>query len=348
MKPIVAFLIASLISLNISAQRCDRFDDYTSMTGQVIRLYNVISMMEHQGCFAHTMHEGRLKIVKNPDVYKQLEIAEVKVKGIIQNKKERYLHIEASSKDIYLILDKGFDYVHNAISITYWKEYLSSLRDTHKFINISSVLLKSTMDPINDDEIRFYPIEWQEISIPKDIRGDVYVACVINNNDTETTYISVGQLEQHRKDFLLEIPCTNSRKNPPTNIIKQPLDSINPATIDKSHIFEAYVRNHPNSKNRLKEYGIELCSGDNNLKICVYGAEKPSPDEETLYQGFILDIEVILPESCIDFRSQSHKSYLLKRGNEGIQVRKEVARSFNQITSRNYRDSLSTAHLKQK
>lgn len=347
MKPIVAFLIASLISLNLPAQRCDRFNDYASMTGQVIRLYNVISMIEHQGYFAYTMQEDKLKIIKNPDIYKVLEIAEIKVKGIIQKKKERYLHIEASSKDIYLILDKGFDYIHNSISITYWEEYLASLNDTHRFISGSSVLLKGTTTPINNDEIRFYPIIWQEITLPKVIRGDVYVKCVINNNDTETTHISVDQIEHYRNDFLSEIPRIESSKRSPVNITKQQLNSLNPTIIDKSNIFEGYVRNHPNSRKLLREYGIELNSTDDNLKICIFSAEKPSPNEETLYQGFILDIEVILPESCIDLRNQLHKSYLLRQGNEGIQARKEVARSFNHITSRNYRDSLSTVHTKQ-
>ena len=348
MKPIIAVLIACLISLNLSAERSDRFDDYESMTGQVIQLYNVISMVEHQGYFAYTMQEGKLKIVRNPDIYKQMDTAAIKVKGIIQNKKERYLHIQLSSKDLYLILDKGFNYLRNIISITYWEEYLSSLRDTHRFISSSSVLLKGTTNPINDDEIKFYPIIWREIAMPKVIRGEVYLACIINNSDSETTYISVDQLEQNRKDFLFEIPHNESRVLSSVNITRQQLDSINPATIDKSNVFEAYVRNHPNSRKLLKEYGINLNSDDNNLKICIFGAEKSSPEEETLYQGFILEIEVILPESCIDFRSQTHKSYLLKRGNEGIKTRKEVARSFNHITSRNYRDSLSTAHLKQK
>ena len=348
MKPIIAVLIACLISLNLSAERSDRFNDYESMTGQVIRLYNVVSMVEHQGYFAYTMQEGKLKVVKNHDLYKQIEIAEVKVKGVIQNKKERYLHIKALSKDIYLILDKGFDYIHNAISVTYWEEYLSSLSDTHKFISSSSVLLKGTMIPNNGDEIKFYPVDWREITIPKVIRGEVYLACIINNSDSETTYISADQLEHNRKDFLFEIPHNERREAPSVNITRQQLDYINPAIIDKSNVFEAYVRNHPNSRKLLKEYGINLNSNDNNLKICIFGAERPSPDEETLYQGFILETEVILPESCIDFRSQTHKSYLLKRGNEGIKTRKEVARSFNLITSRNYRDSLSTAHLKQK
>ena len=71
-RRLIFIVLLSITSLNLFAQtRVDGFESYDAMIGKEVRLYNVVSMAEHQGYFAYDFDGSKPKLIKNDAIYRK-------------------------------------------------------------------------------------------------------------------------------------------------------------------------------------------------------------------------------------------------------------------------------------
>ena len=150
-KRLFLTVLISFVALNLSAQnRVDGFDSYDAMVGKEIRLYNTVSMADHQGYFVYDIENGKPKVVKNSAIYQELEKNNILVSEVVKHKKTNYLKATLKGKTIYLILDDGFNYLANARSVSYWTE------QNDRYVTLYSHLYAGSNIVAGDYE-RIYP-----------------------------------------------------------------------------------------------------------------------------------------------------------------------------------------------
>lgn len=334
-------MLMSIISLNLFAQtRVDGFDSYDAMVGKEVRLYNVVSMAEHQGYFAYNIDGNKPKVIKSSATYKELEQNNIHIGEIVKHKKSRYLKVLLRGEHIYLKLDKRFNYLANARSVSYWAEKNDALVTTYSHLRADSNILYGDYEAFYKDVVlsEYVAISWMPISIPSNINEEVLFGFAIKGGYKRVYELSYNLIEQYKRDFVT--PEQFSKAQEAYNIAHPKSEGIivgavvpNSDEVDKYRVFEADIKLTDSAKNILEEHNINYDLGFDLLFSVYCHTTKTtgtySKTKHDYFKGFILGQEIELPSSAVIFRHEGDKEYLMARGDVGINTRRSVAADNN-------------------
>ena len=334
-------MLMSIISLNLFAQtRVDGFDSYDAMIGKEVRLYNTVSMADHQGYFVYDIENGKPKVVKNSAIYQELEKNNILVSDVIKHKKTNYLKATLKGKTIYLILNDGFNYLTNARSVSYWTELNDAYVMTYSHLRVESNILQGDYERIYNDVLmsKYVAISWSPISIPANINDEVLFRFTIKGNSNKTYTLSHNVIEQYKDDFITSEQFNtelNAYLTSNPQIVDGNTEVVTPNydEIDAHRVFEADIELTDSAKNILEEHNINYDLGFDLLFSVYCHTTKTtgtySKTKHDYFKGFILGQEIELPSSAVIFRHEGDKEYLMARGDVGINTRRSVAADNN-------------------
>lgn len=335
-------MLMSIISLNLFAQtRVDGFDSYDAMIGKEVRLYNVVSMAEHQGYFAYDFDGSKPKLIKDDAIYRELQKNNIYVKEIVKHKKHSYLKVTVKGKSLYLILDDGFNYLANARSVSYWTEQNDRYVTLYSHLYAGSNIVAGDYKRIYPYVVlsKYIPITWCPIaSMPENINDEVLFKFTISGRPMIEFALSNNIIECYKADFItkeqFDIEQTKYIENHTNNIDNDAtIDVINNDKIDKNRVFEADIELTDSAKNILEEHNINYDLGFDLLFSVYCHTTKTtgtySKTKHDYFKGFILGQEIELPSSAVIFRHEGDKEYLMARGDVGINTRRSVAADNN-------------------
>lgn len=334
-------ILMSIISLNLFAQtRVDGFDSYDAMIGKEVRLYNVVSMAEHQGYFAYNIDGDKPKVIKSSGTYQELEQNNIHIGEIVKRKKSSYLKVLLRGEYIYLKLDRRFNYLANARSVSYWAEKNDALVTTYSHLRADSNILFGDYEAFYKDVVlsEYVAISWMPISIPSNINEEVLFGFTINGGYKKVYELSYNLIEQYKSDFVT--PEQFSKAQEAYNIAHPKSEGIivgavvpNSDEVDKYRVFEADIKLTDSAKNILEEHNINYDLGfDLLFSVYCHTAKTTGTYSKTkhdYFKGFILGQEIELPSSAVIFRHEGDKEYLMARGDVGINTRRSVAADNN-------------------
>lgn len=334
-------MLMSIISLNLFAQtRVDGFDSYDAMVGKEVRLYNVVPMVEHQGYFAYNIDGDKPKVIKSSGTYQELEQNNIHIGEIVKYKKSRYLKVLLRGEHIYLKLDKRFNYLANARSVSYWAAKNDALVTTYSHLRADSNILYGDYEAFYKDVVlsEYVAISWMPISIPSNINEEVLFGFAIKGGYKRVYELSYNLIEQYKSDFVT--PEQFSKAQEAYNIAHPKSEGIivgavvpNSDEVDKYRVFEADIKLTDSAKNILEEHNINYDLGFDLLFSVYCHTTKTtgtySKTKHDYFKGFILGQEIELPSSAVIFRHEGDKEYLMARGDIGINTRRSVAADNN-------------------
>lgn len=331
-------MLMSIISLNLFAQtRVDRFDSYDAMVGKEVRLYNVVSMAEHQGYFAYNIDGDKPKVIKSSGTYQELEQNNIHIGEIVKRKKSSYLKVLLRGEYIYLKLDRRFNYLANARSVSYWAEKNDALVTTYSHLRADSNILFGDYEAFYKDVVlsEYVAISWMPISIPSNINEEVLFGFTINGGYKKVYELSYNLIEQYKSDFVT--PEQFSKAQEAYNIAHPKSEGIivgavvpNSDEVDKYRVFEADIKLTDSAKRILDSKEIDYEMGF-DLLFSVYSITTKttgsgySKKTSTFVKGYLLGHNIELPEDSVLFRHTEDKEYLKSRGYEGEAIRRQVA-----------------------
>ena len=200
-------MLMSIISFNLYAQtRVDGFDSYDAMIGKEVRLYNVVSMAEHQGYFAYDFDGSKPKLIKDDAIYRELQKNNIYVKEIVKHKKHSYLKVTVKGKSLYLILDDGFNYLANARSVSYWTEQNDRYVTLYSHLYAGSNIVAGDYKRIYPYVVlsKYIPITWCPIaSMPENINDEVLFKFTVTGRPMIEFAVSEAVMKMYEADFLL-------------------------------------------------------------------------------------------------------------------------------------------------
>ena len=331
-------MLMSIISFNLFAQTwVDGFDSYDAMIGKEVRLYNVVSMAEHQGYFAYDFDGSKPKLIKDDAIYRELQKNNIYVKEVVKHKKHSYLKVTVKGKSLYLILDDGFNYLANARSVSYWTELNDAYVMTYSHLRVESNILQGDYERIYNDVLmsKYVAISWSPISIPANINDEVLFRFTIKGNSNKTYTLSHNVIEQYKDDFITSEQFNAERNaylasNP--QIVDGNTEVVTPNydEIDAHRVFEADIELTDDAKRVLRANDIDYELGYELLFSAYAIVTKTSGTgylkKTNLYvKGYIFAHDIELPMDSVIFRHEEDKAYLISRGLEGESIRKDVA-----------------------
>ena len=339
-------VLISFVVLNLSAQdRVDRFDSYDAMVGKEIRLYNTVSMADHQGYFVYDIENGKPKVVKNSAIYQELEKNNILVSEVVKHRKTNYLKATLKGKTIYLILNDGFNYLANARSVSYWTELNDAYVMTHSHLRVDSNILQGDYERIYNDVLmsKYVAISWSPISIPANINDEVLFRFTIKGDSNKTYTLSHRVIEQYKDDFITSEQFNTERKayltsNPQNVDSDTEIVTPNYDKIDAHRVFEADIELTDDAKRVLRannidsELGYELLFSAYAIVTKTSGTGYLKKTNQYV-KGYILAHDIELPIDSVIFRHEEDKAYLISRGLDGETIRKGVAEANDAIYS---------------
>ena len=339
-KRVSLAILLCFAALNLSAQiSVDRFSDYDTMVGKEVRLYNASIMTEHQGYFAYKFNDGKPSQIKKDSFYQVLSAYDISVAEVVKYKRNSYLKAKLIDSEIYLIIDKDYDYLSNSRSASYWAEKNDSLVLKYAYIHIESNIVYGDYHQIHNQALlsKYVPITWLPIEMPKQLNGEVLHRFKIAGND-KVYALSPALIEKYAGDFvgieqfLAEQEAYNGQVQQANDVssstYKEP--ASRDEAMDSRRVFLADVKLNTDSRSILSEYDISWDLGV-DLIFSAYGVtyktEKYSSKRKKYYKGYLLQKDIELPEDVLSFRNEEDKVYLDRRGAAGETERKKMALS---------------------
>lgn len=333
-------ILLCFVALNLSAQNAvDRFSDYDAMVGKEVRLYNAPVMAEHQGYFAYKFNDGKPSQIKKDSFYKVLSAHDISIAEVVKYKRDSYLKAKLVDSEIYLIIDKDYDYLSNSRSASYWAARNDSLVLKYAYIRVESNIVYGDYHKIHNQALlsKYVPITWLPIEMPKQFDGEVLHRFKVAGNDKVYT-LSPSLIEQYADDFIgieqfqAEQEAYNEQMQQASNVTASPYKE--PASrdeaMDSKRVFLADVKLNTDSKSILSDNDISWDLGYDLVfsAYCVtYKKEKYTSKTKKYYKGYLLQKEIELPEDALSFRNDEDKVYLDRRGSDGMVERQKVALS---------------------
>lgn len=330
-------MLMSIISLNLFAQiRVDGFDSYDAMVGKEVRLYNVVSMAEHQGYFAYDFDGSKPKLIKDDDIYRELQKNNIYVKEIVKHKKHSYLKVTVKGKSLYLILDDGFNYLANARSVSYWTEQNDRYVTLYSHLYAGSNIVAGDFERIYPYVVlsKYIPITWCPIaSMPENINDEVLFKFTVSGRPMIEFAVSEAVMKMYEADFLLRYKFAaeeleyNKRVTKPSNEKDSSIPGLY-VKMDSVRVFIADIHFTSEAERIFSQHDIEHDTFD-EWEFSVFGVTSKTTgygsSAKKYYKGYVLQNEMELPEDAVIFRNKADKTYLDLRGAIGEDTRRKLA-----------------------
>lgn len=340
-KRLFLTVLISFVALNLSAQnRVDGFDSYDAMVGKEIRLYNTVSIADHQGYFVYDIENGKPKVVKNSAIYQELEKNNIFIREVVKHKKNSYLKATLKGKTIYLILNDSFNYLANARSVSYWTEQNDRYVTLYSHLYAGSNIVAGDYERIYPYVVlsKYIPITWCPIaSMPENINDEVLFKFTVSGRPMIEFAVSEGVMKMYEADFLQreqfaaeELEYNQHIASSQSSDGEEGITEAQYSQMDGVRIFVADINFTSEAERIFSQNDIEHDTFD-EWEFSVFGVTSKttgygrSAKTKKYYKGYVLQKEMELPEDAVIFRNSEDKAYIDLRGAEGEDTRRKMA-----------------------
>lgn len=345
---LIVFTISSLLLIGNNLFAQDSYYLIDELVGEKIVLYDASGLYSKFGPYLYLEQKGKLKVVKDVTQYSLIfdngQVFNVMSQELVKNKK--YLLLSKDEKKYYLIIDAKKDYLSNIRSYSYWENKLKVYCDEYQFRQIPGADISS--HPCG--QYKF--ISWSGVKMPDSYASDVQFAFSEsdvsadgkqegNSVDRVLTYDAIRlnatkYINQDKYNGLVAEYMERMERERMERMERERLDSIadmRPIIAKVLHTYDA--------KNAYKQVNISYDEEDEN-EIRLYSVNTYERYGRTkyTYSGFSLGNEIIFNESDLSFINQDDANYLKRRGINGVEVRKEVAKESDLVYTTARIDSL--------
>ena len=321
MKRIILIILVSLSSLYIYGQN-DKFSTYAEMVGKEVTFYDAAQQIKVLGKFLFVKNEkGKLVAVKDVTPFQSIQNGECfLVNQIVTIKDKQYLECSSANETIYFLVSEKYPILPNFRSATVWEEVLHSLREECPYLKLQDKQKYAQNDIVLG---KFVKVIWNKFEFPKTIGSDVFFSYNHGRYTSRIPYASI-----RRSDFASEADV-QEEKNRQDEEERRRVEQERRDSIDDYIPIIARSKYHDSDWNEM----IDSLGMDNHHVYAII---------DNKAYAYNWKEKTVSLDSLV-FDEEGRYQFLLRRGNKGLDIRKQIAfqqDSIMQLEVAHYLDSL--------
>ena len=321
MKRIILIILVSLSSLYIYGQN-DKFSTYAEMVGKEGTFYDAAQQIKVLGKFLFVKNEkGKLVAVKDVTPFQSIQNGECfLVNQIVTIKDKQYLECSSANETIYFLVSEKYPILPNFRSATVWEEVLHSLREECPYLKLQDKQKYAQNDIVLG---KFVKVIWNKFEFPKTIGSDVFFSYNHGRYTSRIPYASI-----RRSDFASEADV-QEEKNRQDEEERRRVEQERRDSIDDYIPIIARSKYHDSDWNEM----IDSLGMDNHHVYAII---------DNKAYAYNWKEKTVSLDSLV-FDEEGRYQFLLRRGNKGLDIRKQIAfqqDSIMQLEVAHYLDSL--------
>lgn len=322
MKKFILLIECFILALfNTNAQ--DKFYSYSDMAGNRVILYNQTEILSRNEPYVYQYNNrNKLKVIKNPDFYKQLDKSIVYIVGLETHGKRKYIHLIKDEEDYYVIMDGRLEFL-NSVRPANMEQFVE-ITNKYSYLDLTSTIATQSSYIIRNAETRFpileryLPIFWEPYSIPETIEDDFTISFKLEERGPSIPLVYSQCTDYNGLITQEELDEKIDEYNNEIKRIQEIQDSIDVHTVVEAKLLDLNL-----VKDKLDTYKILnfLTKGD-IIYVSIYGYDEKSDHYYCILEGK----EVIFPSYMLTFLNSEMEEFSIRRGMYNIEKRKEVAK----------------------
>ena len=321
MKRIILIILVSLSSLYIYGQN-DKFSTYAEMVGKEVTFYDAAQQIKVLGKFLFVKNEkGKLVAVKDVTPFQSIQNGECfLVNQIVTIKDKQYLECSSANETIYFLVSEKYPILPNFRSATVWEEALHSLREECPYLKLQDKQKYAQNDIVLG---KFVKVTWNKFEFPKTIGSDVFFSYNHGRYTSRIPYASI-----RRSDFASERDIQEEKE-------RQDEEERRRVEQEKKDSIDDYIPIIARSKYHDSDWNemIDSLGMDNHHVYAII---------DNKAYAYNWKEKTVSLDSLV-FDEEGRYQFLLRRGNKGLDIRKQIAfqqDSIMQLEVAHYLDSL--------
>ena len=303
MKRIILIILVSLSSLYIYGQN-DKFSTYAEMVGKEVTFYDAAQQIKALGKFLFVKNEkGKLVAVKDVTPFQSIQNGECfHVNQIVTIKDKQYLECTSANETIYFLVSEKYPILPNFRSASVWEEVLHSLREECPYLK-----LKDKQKYAQNDIVlgKFVKVAWNKFEFPKTIGSDVFFSYNHGRYTSRIPYASI-----RRSDFASERDIQEEKR-------RQDEEERRRVELEKKDSIDDYIPIIARSKYHDSDWNEMLDS----LGVDKHHVYAIIDNKAHVYHWK----EKTVSLDSLVFDDEERYQFLLRRGNKGLAIRKQIA-----------------------
>ena len=303
MKRIILIILVSLSSLYIYGQN-DKFSTYAEMVGKEVTFYDAAQQIKALGKFLFVKNEkGKLVAVKDVTPFQSIQNGECfHVNQIVTIKDKQYLECTSANETIYFLVSEKYPILPNFRSASVWEEVLHSLREECPYLK-----LKDKQKYAQNDIVlgKFVKVTWNKFEFPKTIGSDVFFSYNHGRYTSRIPYASI-----RRSDFASERDIQEEKR-------RQDEEERRRVELEKKDSIDDYIPIIARSKYHDSDWNEMLDS----LGVDKHHVYAIIDNKAHVYHWK----EKTVSLDSLVFDDEERYQFLLRRGNKGLAIRKQIA-----------------------
>lgn len=303
MKRIILILLVSLSSLYIYGQN-DKFSTYAEMFGKEVTFYDAAQQIKALGKFLFVKNEkGKLVAVKDVTPFQSIQNGECfHVNQIVTIKDKQYLECSSANETIYFLVSEKYPILPNFRSATVWEEVLRSLREECPYLKLQDKQKYAQNDIVLG---KFVKVAWNKFEFPKTIGSDVFFSYNHGRYTSRIPYASI-----RRSDFASERDIQEEKR-------RQDEEERRRVELEKKDSIDDYIPIIARSKYHDSDWNEMLDS----LGVDKHHVYAIIDNKAHVYHWK----EKTVSLDSLVFDDEERYQFLLRRGNKGLAIRKQIA-----------------------
>lgn len=303
MKRIILILLVSLSSLYIYGQN-DKFSTYAEMVGKEVTFYDAAQQIKALGKFLFVKNEkGKLVAVKDVTPFQSIQNGECfHVNQIVTIKDKQYLECSSANETIYFLVSEKYPILPNFRSATVWEEVLRSLREECPYLKLQDKQKYAQNDIVLG---KFVKVAWNKFEFPKTIGSDVFFSYNHGRYTSRIPYASI-----RRSDFASERDIQEEKR-------RQDEEERRRVELEKKDSIDDYIPIIARSKYHDSDWNEMLDS----LGVDKHHVYAIIDNKAHVYHWK----EKTVSLDSLVFDDEERYQFLLRRGNKGLAIRKQIA-----------------------
>ena len=303
MKRVFLIILVSLSYLFGYGQN-DKFSTYAEMVGKEVTFYDAAQQIKALGKFLFVKNEkGKLVAVKDVTPFQSIQNGECfHVNQIVTIKDKQYLECTSANETIYFLVSEKYPILPNFRSASVWEEVLHSLREECPYLK-----LKDKQKYAQNDIVlgKFVKVAWNKFEFPKTIGSDVFFSYNHGRYTSRIPYASI-----RRSDFASERDIQEEKR-------RQDEEERRRVELEKKDSIDDYIPIIARSKYHNSDWNEMLDS----LGVDKHHVYAIIDNKAHVYHWK----EKTVSLDSLVFDDEERYQFLLRRGNKGLAIRKQIA-----------------------
>ena len=303
MKRVFLIILVSLSYLFGYGQN-DKFSTYAEMVGKEVTFYDAAQQIKALGKFLFVKNEkGKLVAVKDVTPFQSIQNGECfHVNQIVTIKDKQYLECTSANETIYFLVSEKYPILPNFRSASVWEEVLHSLREECPYLKLQDKQKYAQNDIVLG---KFVKVTWNNFEFPKTIGSDVFFSYNHGRYTSRIPYASI-----RRSDFASERDIQEEKR-------RQDEEERRRVELEKKDSIDDYIPIIARSKYHDSDWNEMLDS----LGVDKHHVYAIIDNKAHVYHWK----EKTVSLDSLVFDDEERYQFLLRRGNKGLAIRKQIA-----------------------